>query len=42
MWKLVKDDKTGWDWAEIAASVIDVGTGAGLGTAVRTVKKLSD
>ena len=29
MWKLVKDDKTGWDWAEIAASVIDVGTGAG-------------
>lgn len=26
MWKLVKDDKTGWDWAEIAASVIDVGT----------------
>lgn len=42
MWKLVKDDKTGWDWAEIAASVIDVGTGVGLGTAVRTVKKLSD
>ena len=42
MWKLVKDDKTGWDWAEIAASVIDVGTGACLGTAVRTVKKLSD
>lgn len=42
MWKLIKDDKTGWDWAEIAASVIDVGTGAGLGTAVRTVKKLSD
>lgn len=42
MWKLVKDDKTGWDWAEIVASVIDVGTGAGLGTAVRTVKKLSD
>lgn len=42
MWKLVKDDKTGWDWAEIAASVIDVGTGAGLGTAARTVKKLSD
>lgn len=42
MWKLMKDDKTGWDWAEILASVVDVGTGAGLGTAVRTVKKMAD
>lgn len=42
MWKLMKDGKTGWDWAEILASVVDVGTGAGLGTAVRTVKKMAD
>lgn len=42
MWKSVKKDKTSWDWAEILGSIVDVGTGAGLGTAVRTVKKIAD
>ena len=42
MWKSVKKDKTSWDWAEILGGIVDVGTGAGLGTAVRTVKKIAD
>ena len=42
MWKSVKKDKTSWDWAEILGAIVDVGTGAGLGTAVRTVKKIAD
>ena len=42
MWKSIKKDKTSWDWAEILGGIVDVGTGAGLGTAVRTVKKIAD